>query len=110
MSSLVVGKEPGVDERIDARAEVRRIDVGQARGPSDELFATEWASGQRDQLGDGLPIAGDRESLPRLDAVEHVAPVVAQLADRDLAHRRECITRETEPERAGLAFGCGRYW
>ena len=39
---------------------------------------------ERHQLGDGLPVAGDNKSLTGLDAIEHVARVVAQIADRDL--------------------------
>lgn len=41
---------------------------------------------QRSEFGDGVPIASHRERLASDDAIEHTAPVVAQLSDGDFGH------------------------
>ena len=51
------------------------------------------------QLGHRLAVPRHGEVLATLDAVDDLAPVIPELADRDLRHVSQGITRETCPRR-----------
>lgn len=49
----------------------------------------------RPQLGDGSAVPGHGQAFTSGDAIDDLAAMVSELADRDFCHADQCITRET---------------
>ena len=60
-----------------------------------QCLGTERRTADGPELRDRTPVAGHREALAGFDAIDDLASLVAQLADRDGAHGRNVSRRET---------------
>ena len=78
--------ERGIEDIVDVPAKGVGIDERQ-RGPS-TAKPSRGAAGRRqgDELGDRLAGTRDRQPLATLSALDYLAPVVPQIADRDVCH------------------------
>ncbi len=60
--------------------------MGQTRPPLTELVEREWWPTQRDELRDGLAIAGNRQALAALCPLDGLTAVISQVPYRYVRH------------------------
>lgn len=63
-----------------------RVDGWQTTPPLQQRGRRQTTTHERAQLGDRMPIHGDRERLAASDALQHPAAVVAELAHGNVVH------------------------
>jgi hypothetical protein len=72
---------------IEILAELGRVDWWQLGPAVDESTSRGGRSAQGPQLGDAVPIAGDRKRLAPDNALDDLSAVVAQFSDRHFGHK-----------------------
>jgi hypothetical protein len=90
-----------VQDAVDIRPEPGRIDVRKSMPPLEEQARRQWAAGRGSQFGDRLAVTGDGHDLAGGDAVEDLAPAVAQVSNCNFGHVGSVFTSETHGRAAG---------
>jgi hypothetical protein len=111
--SVVVSRTPcaashgRVDRGVDVAAKLRWIHVGKAGPTPHELVEGDRRGSERDELCDRLAGTRDRQLFAALCSLDDRTAVIAQIADRNLSHSWQSITRDTHRVRTSVVFqGC----
>jgi len=84
---VVHGSDLHVDPRVAVLAPSIRIHVGKMSPATHQLVRRQRLRRERAQVRDGSTRPGHRKAIPREHALEHLAAVVAEVANRDLVLR-----------------------